>query len=88
MTSPDHESTSGAGSFRFPENNFDLVRLVAAGEVAVRQALHFLAPTRLTVGLPDFHGQVSYVRRLRIWQASSYLIGLMFPREVCLRWVL
>jgi len=48
MTSPDHESTSGAGSFRFSENNFDLVRLVAAGEVAVRHALHFLAPTRLT----------------------------------------
>ena len=40
------------------------------------------------VGLPDFRGQVDYVLRLRIWQASSYLIGLMFPRAVCLRWVL
>jgi hypothetical protein len=28
------------------------------------------------VGLPDFRGQVDYVHRLRIWQASSYLIGL------------
>jgi hypothetical protein len=42
----------------------------------------------LGVGLPDFRGQVDYVLRLRIWQASSYLIGLMFPRAVCLRWVL
>jgi hypothetical protein len=40
------------------------------------------------LGLPDFRGQVDYVLRLRIWQASSYLIGLMFPRAVCLRWVL
>jgi len=43
MTSPKHDPSSGAWSFRFSENNFDLVRLVAAGEVAVRHALHFLA---------------------------------------------
>ena len=42
----------------------------------------------VSLGLPDFRGQVDYVLRLRIWQASSYLIGLMFPRAVCLRWVL
>jgi len=41
-----------------------------------------------SLGLPDFRGQVDYVSRLRSWQASSYLIGLMFPRAVCLRWVL
>jgi hypothetical protein len=40
------------------------------------------------LGSPNFRGQVEYVLRLRIWQASSYLIGPMFPRDVCLRWVL
>jgi len=40
------------------------------------------------LGLPDFRGQVDYVLRLRIWQASSYLIGLMFSRAVCLACVL
>lgn len=48
MTSPKPDPSSGAWSFRFSENNFDLVRLVAAGEVAVRHALHFLAPAALT----------------------------------------
>ena len=40
------------------------------------------------LGLPDFRGQVDCVLRFRIWQASPYLVGLMFPRAVCLRWVL
>jgi len=48
MNSPKPDPSSGAWSFRFSENNFDLVRLVAAGEVAVRHALHFLAPAALT----------------------------------------
>ena len=29
---------SGTAGFRFSENNFDLIRLVAAGEVAFRHA--------------------------------------------------
>lgn len=45
---PKRDPTPWAGPFRFSENNFDLVRLVAAGEVAVRHSLHFLAPTALT----------------------------------------
>jgi len=40
------------------------------------------------LGLPDFRGPNDNVLRLRIWQASSYLIGLILPRAVCLRWVL
>ncbi len=40
-----------------------------------------VAPTT-HVGLPNFCGQFDYVLRLRIWQAGSYLIGLMFPRAL------
>jgi peptidoglycan/LPS O-acetylase OafA/YrhL len=35
---------SRADNFRFSENNFDLIRLIAAGEVAVRHSLHHISP--------------------------------------------
>ena len=40
-------STAAAGTdFKFGENNFDLIRLVAASEVAIRHAVHHLSPER------------------------------------------
>jgi peptidoglycan/LPS O-acetylase OafA/YrhL len=35
---------TGLDSFRFSENNFDLIRLIAAGEVAIRHSIHHLLP--------------------------------------------
>jgi len=44
---PDPPSTATAGAeFKFGENNFDLIRLVAASEVAIRHAVHHLSPER------------------------------------------
>ena len=37
------------------------------------------------VGLPDFRGQVDYVLRRRICQASSNWTGLVLPMVECLR---
>jgi hypothetical protein len=62
-----------AEAVQYPDESFDVAIMDAVLE---------------HVGLPDFRGQVDDVLRLRIWQASSYLIGLMFPRDVCLRWML
>jgi peptidoglycan/LPS O-acetylase OafA/YrhL len=44
MSTPKQASSSGIGAFRFSENNFDLIRLVAAGEVAVKHAVHHIRP--------------------------------------------
>ena len=33
-----------ADNFRFSENNFDLIRLIAAAEVAIRHSFHHIAP--------------------------------------------
>jgi len=35
-----------ASGFKFSENNFDLIRLVAASEVAIRHTVHHIAPER------------------------------------------
>jgi len=66
--------------FRFSENNFDLVRLVAAGEVAVRHALVHLAPAffplwldtalALIPGVPVFFFLSGYLIS-RSWERSA-----------------
>jgi peptidoglycan/LPS O-acetylase OafA/YrhL len=44
MSTPKQASSSGTGSSGFSQNNFDLIRLVAAAEVAVRHAVHHIRP--------------------------------------------
>lgn len=44
-TNPPSTVAAGTG-FKFGENNFDLIRLVAASEVAIRHAVHHLSPER------------------------------------------
>lgn len=45
---PHHDAPAGSTGkgFNFAENNFDLIRLVAASEVAIRHAVHHLSPER------------------------------------------
>lgn len=83
MSTPKHASSSGMEAFRFSENNFDLVRLVAASEVAVRHAVHHIRPDSesgpvfwlldLIPGVPVF------------FFLSGYLISRSFERASSLR---
>jgi peptidoglycan/LPS O-acetylase OafA/YrhL len=83
MTSPKQDSTAGPWSFRFSENNFDLVRLVAAGEVAVRHSMHFLAPAALT---DVVLGLLALVPGVPVFFfLSGYLISRSLERSTSIR---
>jgi peptidoglycan/LPS O-acetylase OafA/YrhL len=73
-------NTVSVDEFRFSENNFDLIRLVAAVEVSVRHALHHLAPESIPAwvmsvlamvpGVPIFFFLSGYLIS-RAWERSS-----------------
>ena len=80
MVQESPETPSKAGpSFRFSENNFDLIRLVAAAEVAVRHTLVNVAPDSfgyalkvvfaLVPGVPIFFFLSGYLIS-RAWERS------------------
>lgn len=80
LTESRSNNTVSVDDFRFSENNFDLIRLVAAFEVAVRHALHHLAPESIPAwvmsvlamvpGVPIFFFLSGYLIS-RAWERSS-----------------
>jgi len=68
-----------APGFKFSENNFDLIRLVAASEVAIRHTVHHIAPEReagplfwlldMVPGVPVFFFLSGYLIS-RSWERS------------------
>jgi hypothetical protein len=59
-------------------------KVVAAEHYLQSRDLNFKAVTG-SLSLPDFRGQVDYVLRRRICQASSNWTGLVLPMVECLR---
>ena len=81
MTLARQHTTSriGPDSFRFSENNFDLIRLIAAGEVAIRHSIHHLLPGAkdgLVIWVLDFIPGVPIFFFL-----SGYLISRSWERS-------
>jgi len=69
----------GSAEFRFSENNFDLIRLIAAAEVAVRHTLVHLAPRQFPYALEVLFAFVPGVPIF--FFLSGYLISRSWERS-------